>query len=508
MSFSNWSMRALSGLMSFLIVVMFLSAYFAFKYLWSHDAALAQVESIQKRELQQVYTMLDLAKSDLQGKLEDYAAWDSMAEFADDGNVEFTKDDLNIHTLVSMSLEAVFVFSQGRDLVYSKRYDHRKSKEIEVGSELENHLDLLLDLGESMPTEEISSVTRLLAFEDQAYIFSLSRICNSDAYECDKGFVIFISPLEPDYLELIEKTTGLKVSIRTLKILPTMYGQDRDVAESYLNYLDPISNLNINIKVTHSIVRPEFFDENELTVVIGFSVTLFLMNLLLVSKLTAPIVNARNAFIEFSQHGKALPEEQQFVSKEMKQFSSTINSLINEINENRKELRWQSEHDYLTGLANKRLLDKLTSEWINDPKISHLTFFMIDIDFFKSYNDHYGHLAGDQALERVAKQLSQSIFSENQVAARFGGEEFCLVIASATYFDSLAIAKQLHKNISRLGILHEHSTVSELLTISIGGVQCINSSNESYQSLIHKADIELYKVKNNGRNSTSIIDGN
>ncbi|MCK6265349.1 diguanylate cyclase [Vibrio sp. ZSDE26] len=507
MSVSNWSMRTLSGLMSFVIVVMFLCAYFVFKFFWSYDKALAQIESIHERELQQVNTMLTLAKDDLEGKLSDYAAWDSMAEFASDGNEAFRKDDLNIHTLSSMGLEGVIVFNKDKETVYSRRYDHIQEKEVLMGKELPSYFDLLLHKAEQTPVDKLNALTGLIAFEEHAYIYSLARICNSEALECNNGFLIFIAPLEPDYLQLVEKTTGLEVSIRTLKTIPVFHHEHGSSAESYLNYLDPISNININIKIIHSIIRPTFIEVDELSVVIGFSLTLFLMNMLLVHKLTAPIKQARKALIEFAQQGKTLPDDQQFVSKEMKQFSMTINKLVNEIDASRKELKWQSEHDFLTGLANKRLLEKLTTKWIDDPKVAYLTFFMIDIDYFKPYNDHYGHLAGDQALERVAKRLPKSIQIEKQVLARFGGEEFCLVIAASTPFDSLAIAKQIHMNMKTLGILHEYSKVAETLTVSVGGIQCVRGSTENYQSLIHKADIELYKVKENGRNGTSIIDG-
>ncbi|PMJ88482.1 diguanylate cyclase [Vibrio sp. 10N.261.55.A7] len=507
MSVSNWSMRALSVVMSLFIVIMFLCAYFTFKYLWSYDKALAQVESIHEREIQQVGTMLSLAKNDLEGKLSDYASWDAMAEFAQDGNEAFTEDDINIHTLSSTGLEVVLIFNTDKKLMYGARYDHTEEKQIPIGDELSGYFDRLLEKADSTSTEEHQATSGLLAFEQRAYIYSLSRICNSEAFECRSGYIVFISPLEPDYLQLVEKTTGLDVMIRTLKTIPVVHHKYGVSAASYLNFIDSISHLNINIQVKHSVVRPKFVEANELTVVIGFASTLFLMNLLLVHKLTQPINLARKAFIEFAQTGKALPDERQFVSKEIKQFSMTVNHLVGELDASRKELKWQSEHDFLTGLANKRLLEKLTTKWIDDAKVAYLTLFMIDIDFFKSYNDHYGHLAGDNALEQVAKHLDKSIYVENKVLARFGGEEFCLVVASSTPFDSESLAKQIHQNMRTLAIVHEYSTVADILSVSVGGVCCGRGSKESYSSLVHKADIELYKVKENGRNDTSVIEG-
>ncbi|MGC9491454.1 GGDEF domain-containing protein, partial [Vibrio genomosp. F10] len=189
----------------------------------------------------------------------------------------------------------------------------------------------------------------------------------------------------------------------------------------------------------------------------------------------------------------------------IKDFFSAINKLFKEIDIKQKELKWQSEHDFLTGLANKRLLEKITTEWSENPKIRYLALFMIDIDSFKFYNDNYGHLAGDRALQRVAASIDRDVYAENKILSRFGGEEFCMVIASSIPLDANTVAKQMHKNIASESIVHEYSKVKDILTVSIGAVCCECDSKESYYSLIHKADKELYKAKASGRNSSCIV---
>ncbi|MGC9403892.1 sensor domain-containing diguanylate cyclase [Vibrio genomosp. F10 str. 9ZC157] len=506
MPVSTWSMRALSALMSLVIVLMFLCAYFAFKYLWSYENALTQVEMIHNKEVNQVSAMLDFAKNDLEGILKDNAAWDSMGEFASNGNQEFLNEDLNIHTLASMGLTAVFIFNPNKVLMYGVRYDRLAKREIPVGSDLSHYFDQLLKLGSMTSKDELEVNTGLVAFENQAYIYSLSRICDSDAKNCHSGFVIFISQLEPDYVQLIKKTAGLDVSINILDLINDDDSKNignRSISE--LIYWDPISNLNINIQVTHSIDKPEFFDSDELSLLVIFAATLFAMNFFLVHKLTLPIKQARKAFIDFSQKGKPLPDKQAFLSREMKDFFSAINKLFKEIDIKQKELKWQSEHDFLTGLANKRLLEKITTEWSENPKIRYLALFMIDIDSFKLYNDNYGHLAGDRALQRVAASIDRDVYAENKILSRFGGEEFCMVIASSIPLDANTVAKQMHKNIASESIVHEYSKVKDILTVSIGAVCCECDSKESYYSLIHKADKELYKAKASGRNGSCIV---
>ncbi len=325
MSIANWSIRSLSSLVSFLIVVMFLSAYFLFKYLWSYDKALQQVEQIHAREVQQVKTMLSLGQSDLEGKLADHAAWDATAEFVLGNNDSFITIDMNEHTMESLGIAGVFIANPARKIILNRRYDLSSGSLVEASEGWQSYILSLIEMASEQNSESVSPVTGVMAYGRKAFLYSAARICNSQAEDCTKGFIGFIQPLQPNYLQLVEMTTGLDVNISILESVPIIYHSHAESTSSFIGLPDQLSGSYIQIEVNHSVARPKFIGSNELSVVVGFSFTLFIMNLLLVHKLIQPMNQARKALIEFSEHGKGLPDESYFVSKEMKQFTRAIN---------------------------------------------------------------------------------------------------------------------------------------------------------------------------------------
>ncbi|WCL48850.1 GGDEF domain-containing response regulator [Leptospira sp. GIMC2001] len=169
-----------------------------------------------------------------------------------------------------------------------------------------------------------------------------------------------------------------------------------------------------------------------------------------------------------------------------------------------------SSHDPLTNLYNRRYFDQfLEFEW---NKLSNskkpITLLMLDVDFFKSYNDEYGHQAGDTALKKVAEVLSESATRNRDTAARYGGEEFCLILPETDASGGLLLAKTICNRIYNLKIQHKHSAFNEILTISIGvaTAQPEDVNKMSMIDLIEKADKALYEAKSKGRNQVVAYD--
>lgn len=168
------------------------------------------------------------------------------------------------------------------------------------------------------------------------------------------------------------------------------------------------------------------------------------------------------------------------------------NSKINRLNKDLEEI---SIKDPLTDVYNKRHFYNVLEKLSDDEK--EITFIMIDIDFFKNFNDNYGHLKGDEVLKKVAKIL-ESTFSEDYVF-RYGGEEFAIV-SEKSLKESLLLISILRDKLYKENIKHEFSAVSDRVTISIG-IKCSKiSSKEDIEKIIIDADERLYKSKINGRN--------
>ncbi|MEI6262279.1 MAG: diguanylate cyclase, partial [Deltaproteobacteria bacterium] len=159
--------------------------------------------------------------------------------------------------------------------------------------------------------------------------------------------------------------------------------------------------------------------------------------------------------------------------------------------------------DGLTGIPNRRAFnEQLHREWSRALR-SHalLSLIMIDIDHFKSYNDTYGHLGGDDCLKQVAAALLESMRASDFVA-RFGGEEFVCILNESDATGALITAERIRTKVESLFIPHVASPVSPFITISLGAVTLIPSEDIASEYLIKTADQMLYMAKDRGRNRT------
>ncbi|MDX1678975.1 diguanylate cyclase domain-containing protein [Arsukibacterium sp.] len=167
-----------------------------------------------------------------------------------------------------------------------------------------------------------------------------------------------------------------------------------------------------------------------------------------------------------------------------------------------QELKKQANQDGLTGLANRRQFDEKLLEEIQRSARNKLalSLILLDIDLFKPFNDHYGHQAGDEALQQVAKALSKEARRQGEVAARYGGEEFALILPGSDSDDCHEVAKRIQQHIKALNIEHAMSNVAPYLTVSIGCYSVIANKNTSPKQMLNQADQALYQAKAAGRN--------
>jgi diguanylate cyclase (GGDEF)-like protein len=165
-------------------------------------------------------------------------------------------------------------------------------------------------------------------------------------------------------------------------------------------------------------------------------------------------------------------------------------------------LRNLSMTDGLTGLANRRQLDKyLDAEWRRCARISApFSLIMIDIDYFKPYNDSYGHLQGDECLKAVANALSGTIQRPGDILARFGGEEFLAILPGIDLKGAVYLAEKMRQSVSSLGMPHKASLVADHVTISAGVATEPSCRDKSTHELVKVVDDQLYRAKSSGRN--------
>jgi diguanylate cyclase (GGDEF)-like protein len=172
-----------------------------------------------------------------------------------------------------------------------------------------------------------------------------------------------------------------------------------------------------------------------------------------------------------------------------------------------KLLQIQSNTDGLTNISNRRHFDYvLSQEWNRGQRSSSpLAVIMLDIDHFKSFNDHYGHLAGDHCLQRLAQALAQSARRVGELVARYGGEEFIILLPNTDKQTALEVATHIRETVLSLAIPHATSPVS-IVTVSVGVASLQPSSLQLPEELVRLADAALYRAKLAGRNCVQVED--
>jgi diguanylate cyclase len=181
---------------------------------------------------------------------------------------------------------------------------------------------------------------------------------------------------------------------------------------------------------------------------------------------------------------------------------------VTKSNEANEILNRLSYLDSLTGIANRRYFDNtLDREWMNSISThAPLSLLMFDIDYFKKYNDTYGHLAGDFCLQSIADAVKSLISIDSRYTfCRYGGEEFAVILPFTDAEKAYSIAKEIKETVRSLKIPHSRSDIADCVTLSIGVATIIPVPSSMPQILIEKADTALYLSKTKGRNTISLV---
>ena len=172
----------------------------------------------------------------------------------------------------------------------------------------------------------------------------------------------------------------------------------------------------------------------------------------------------------------------------------------------KEALKLIATHDSLTGLANRRLFEgALDIEFSRGARqSSSLSLIMLDIDYFKRYNDAYGHVAGDHCLAEVARAVKGCCHRKADLAVRYGGEEFAVLLPDTDIHGAMVIAEQIRRSVMDKNIIHSGSP-SGFVTVSLGCYSFVPTGRDSMEVFIERADAALYQAKHSGRNRSAVL---
>lgn len=190
------------------------------------------------------------------------------------------------------------------------------------------------------------------------------------------------------------------------------------------------------------------------------------------------------------------------VGRRILEYQHTLDTLTRELQAKNRELGRLGTLDGLTGIDNRaRFEARLGEEWRRALREeTPLSLILLDLDFFKAYNETYGHQAGDECLKKIACTLSATIARAGDLAARYGGEEFAVLLPNTDALGTLVVAEAIRVAVATLGIEHKASAIHRCLTVSAGTATVVPDELTTPEALVAKADQALFYAKQSGRN--------
>ncbi|RTZ16228.1 diguanylate cyclase [Vibrio aquaticus] len=498
MGVGHLSLKQLTLLASLMMASVFVCCYLTFRFFWAYDAEVEQAIGLQQEETQRVKTVLDIQKTELAKSLIDYAAWDDVIDFIDGNNPELLTDSLNSHTFETRRVSGIFIFDENVSLVWGRRYDYLLDLNLSFEEVRYKFGPLLVDALKAR-TDKITPFVKFLVLDDRPHLFGTSRICNSEGRDCTHGYMMFIKPIDNEFSRTLKNATGIDIEILTAKenTHPLKVNKPNTTV---LEKLDYQNRSTVCVLIKHSVKLPDFITWGELSMLFAFAGFMFVFNLSVAHVMVRPIKRARLALNSIQAGERIVSVEEQFISHEMKDFVCRINEVYAKLDEKQQELEWIARHDALTKVGNRRSLQQHWYALYEQSDHGFACVALIDIDYFKPFNDNYGHIEGDSALSHVAKQLQTTSSKCDKFVSRFGGEEFCVVFTSKTPIDVMHEGEALRQAIEQLHLDHQYSPISSYLTVSIGMADCQNHSLSNQKEVLQVADKALYEAKEQGRN--------
>lgn len=478
----------LTGKLLLFFSLILLLIVFVFGFIWNrHNNNLQRLQESYIKEFQLTFSgAIDILDSSLQVNVNDNSYWDEMIEFVSTKNLSWAHENL-IVPMEDFHHDYILVYDNHKNLVFSYQKNTQSSSIVK-----------------SIPMTTIDNEKPMFS----NYFISVDK----------KVIRIFSSPIQPSLdVKRVSKPQGYlvvgkiwtpehvvhlhKITHQSIKLL------DDERAANHYDFVHALRDNNgksvayLGVKLAFNPViafdqlsRIQFYTMTILgTLLIVF--VLFMGHYFLIKplRLISQAISTDDTKLllpYLNQHDEI----------------GDIARVIEKDSFNKGLLKSLSNTDELTGLYNRRYFSEIFPKFINGArrKNESVCFMLLDIDFFKNYNDCYGHQKGDETLKEFANVLKNTLGRSDEYAFRFGGEEFVLIFKADNIENVAKFAETIREAIIDLGIPHKESSVHSVITASVGMV-CVNANMVNGSDDIYKkADTLLYLAKENGRNRVEV----
>ncbi len=490
----------------------------SYRYFFTLPTINENIKDYQNRELLSLEIALNREFVFLKTLNYDYAVWDDSYDYMTSFDKDYIESNYVDDTFKSLKIDGVFIYDMNFKQVYAHTFDYIQEQPFDLPE---------LDLNTRLPNRTIlpygtntSERFGFLSTEHGPVMFASHAIQRTNKTGESVGSIVFIKKVRESQFAKMAEMAQVKLSYTLINkdsapqrtaVLSDGIQNEEIATERQRTLLDINGNpiLLMNIKHHHQRI-PILFD-NYLIIILLMFFIVSLIGFYIVNRFfITPLINGASAInlMLFKNDLQPLYFRNQFL--EMRVLINGFNSLIKEVKKQNEQLEKISKIDELTQIYNRRAFEEIyTTQWQEAHRQkTTLGLMLIDVDYFKFYNDFYGHQEGDSALQAVCRVLKETAQSNNGAAARYGGEEFIMLFNQLSVEQFEAISQQLLLNVKALNLAHKGSKVSNVLTVSVGcayaTAKAMDNEKVTAKLLIKNADVMLYEAKNTGRNRALI----
>lgn len=499
------SIRQLTlGLATLYLALLFISVLVG-RWFWFYPAEVERQQVRQQQQADNLQVAYQIQLESLQNRAFQFITrYDPSNLLAESSNINWNDklDQLDIYSIILA------------DQTLSQRNIYQRIDNNDVSEPDLN--DWLNNLVASRVYFTSSAETDIVRIGNDSYNLIIHAV--NDQVTNSKGWLIFLQRISASTLSFIDKMSAFKV-----KSIPL----DHDSVASIKSFDEPLKDLaqthqrciyskagiaSACVSFTHYEKTPSFLNNKLVIINLLMLLTPVGIYYLILYLFTHPIKTAITILKMSNNKGIVEPLiiDSPIKVKELIELKDIFNATVKIANDNREELERISTTDKLTNIPNRRAFDLLLEKTWNliCRQQRSVALCMVDIDFFKAYNDHYGHPQGDLVLHNVAQALSKCAKRADEIVARYGGEEFAILAYVDDEEQLKLFSHNLQNAVRMLAIPHEFSDKDKQVTISIG-ITWINKSGEwltnyTKEEWLNSSDNALYEAKDKGRQQNII----
>ena len=514
------------------LLTLSLSAAIATRY-WVVQPKLRELEAqSDHKELRRVLLAIDSKKLQLVTLAYTNALWDGMYDFAAKPagsvfnsntydsqyfNKAFFESSFPLDTLTYFNTDIVALLDRHNRVIEQRVVDEKLDRIVDTPIPLAALSPYLIDLNKVRPQAPIFD-SGFVDTPAGPLMFAVASVMRSDRNSDADANLLFATYFDEELRDEIEESAQIQIAFAPLTAMDkaaTAVAEEavyRD-ANDRLSWLLRDNHGNPVLKLILTLPqRSAALDLWALPLAVSFVTGLLGALAVLVlfqRQLVRPLLSIGNYLRAVRKSNDYTQRLDSNLRNELGELSRDIDALVQHVHVQQQQLQAQTREmqalsfqDGLTGLANRRRFDQaLTDNWVRAQRThTPLAMIMLDVDYFKNYNDHYGHQRGDEALKQLAIIIRRVVVRQSDIAARYGGEEFAILLPDTSEANAQKIAERIQQELASAAIPHDYSNVAGFLTVSIGISAITPSATQMSRELVHHADEALYAAKASGRN--------